>query len=191
MKLHSALPIALAALATASPAAADQLYRGDNWAGVASDNKAQGVGDIVTIIIFESASATNRVGTRSGKDTSLGGGLVTGPIDETLSFGFDSKFRGIGETERSDRFVASMAAQVVEVLPNGDLVVVGKQNIFVNGEKRDIAVRGQVRAVDITPDNTVASSRLANAEINYDGKGYITRKGKPGFLNRIFSLLGL
>lgn len=189
--LRLATPLALGLLAGATPAMADQLYDGGSWAGVASDNKAQAVGDIVTIIIFETASATNRVGTRSGKDTSLGGSLVTGPIDETLSFGFDTKFRGIGETERSDRFVASMAAQVVEVLPNGDLVVVGKQNIFVNGEKRDIAVRGQVRAVDISSQNTVASSRLANAEINYDGKGYVTRKGKPGFLNRIFSLLGL
>lgn len=175
----------------ASSAHAERLYQGDSWASVASDNKAREVGDIVTVIIYESASATNRVGTRSGKDTSLDGGLNVGGISESLSFGFDSKFRGIGETERSDRFVASMAAQVVEVLPNGDLVVVGQQNLFVNGERRDIAVRGRVRKVDITPENTVASSRLANAEINYDGKGYVTRSGKPGLINRIFSFLGI
>lgn len=194
MKLHSALPIAIAALVLpgfAAPAAADQLYRGESWAGVASDNKARGIGDIVTIIIFETASATNRVGTRTGKDTSLGGGFNGAGVDETISFGFDSKFRGIGETERSDRLVASIAAQVIEILPNGDLLVLGKQNMLVNGEKRDIEVRGQVRAVDITPNNTVASSRLANAEINYDGKGYVTRSAKPGLINRIFSFLGL
>ncbi|WP_379549948.1 flagellar basal body L-ring protein FlgH [Erythrobacter sp. W53] len=175
----------------AAPAAADQLYKGDRWAGVASDNKASQVGDIVTIIIFETASATNRVGTRSGKDTSLNGGFSAGSVDESLSLGFDSSYRGIGETERSDRFVASMAAQVVEVLPNGDLLVVGQQNMLVNGEKRDIQIRGQVRAVDVSPNNTVASSRLANAQINYDGKGYVTRSAKPGLINRIFSFLGI
>jgi len=192
MKLFRYFCAAIGALASAAtPAAADQLYKGDRWAGVASDNKAGQVGDIVTIIIFESASATNRVGTRSGKDTSLGGNFSAGGVDESLSFGFDSNYRGIGETERSDRFVASMAAQVVEVLPNGDLLVVGQQNMLVNGEKRDIQVRGQVRAVDVSPNNTVASSRLANAQINYDGKGYVTRSAKPGLINRIFSFLGI
>lgn len=185
-------PIAALALASAaSPALADQLYAGNNWASVASDNKARHVGDIVTVVIFEAASATNRVGTRSGKSTGLTGGLSVGGLDETIDFGFESRYRGLGETERSDRFVASMAAQVVEVLPNGDLVVVGRQNLVVNGERRDIEVRGQVRQVDITPQNIVASSRLANAQINYDGKGYVTRSAKPGLINRIFNFLGL
>ena len=190
MSRFANIPFAAMVLLMAASAQADQLYTGDGWAGVASDNKAAGIGDIVTVVIFEAASATNRVGTRSGKDTSLNGGLSVGGIDESISFGFDSRFRGIGETERSDRFVASMAAQVVDVLPNGDLVVEGRQNLLINGEKRDIEVRGQVRRVDITPDNTVASSRLANAMINYDGKGYVTRSAKPGLINRIFSFLG-
>lgn len=191
MSRFANIPFAAMVLLMAASAQADQLYTGDGWAGVASDNKAAGIGDIVTVVIFEAASATNRVGTRSGKDTSLNGGLSVGGIDESISFGFDSRFRGIGETERSDRFVASMAAQVVDVLPNGDLVVEGRQNLLINGEKRDIEVRGQVRRVDITPDNTVASSRLANAMINYDGKGYVTRSAKPGLINRIFSFLGI
>lgn len=170
---------------------AEQLYSRDNWANLASDNKAKEVGDIVTVVIFESASATNRVGTRSAKDTSLDGSISTDGLNETLSFGIGGSYRGLGETERSDRFVASMAAQIEDVLPNGDFVIAGSQNLLVNGERRDIKVRGQVRAIDILPDNTVASSRLANAMINYDGKGYVTRSAKPGLLNRIFSFLGI
>lgn len=182
---------AIAAFAAASPAGADQLYDGRSFAGMASDNKAGTVGDILTVLIYESASATNRVGTRSGKSTDLGAGIDGAGVNESVSLGFDSSYRGLGETERSDRFVASMAARVVAILPNGDLLIEGTQNMLVNGEKRDILIRGQVRPVDISPSNTVPSSRLADAQINYDGKGFVTRSAKPGILNRIFSFLGL
>lgn len=191
-KLRPTAFLGAAFVALASPAAhADQLYQGNRWAGVATDVKAHDIGDTLTVVIFESATATNRVGTRTGKATNLAGGVQVGEIDESLRFGFDSKYQGLGETERSDRFVASMAAIVNEVLPNGDLVVVGRQNLLINGERRDIQVRGQVRRVDISADNTVLSSRLANAAINYDGSGFITRSAKPGLINRILSFLGI
>lgn len=173
------------------PTRAEQLYDGGNFADMASDNKAAAIGDILTVYIYESASATNRVGTRSGKSTDLDAGISGAGAGETIGFGIDSSYRGMGETERSDRFVASMAAQVVDILPNGDLVVLGSQNLLINGERRDIKIRGQVRRADISPENTVPSSRLANAEINYDGKGFVTRSAKPGLINRIFSFLGL
>lgn len=191
MRKSLLLASACAPLALSQPLLAEQLYDRDNWANMAADNRAHEVGDIVTVVIFESASATNRVGTRSGKDTSLSGNLGVGGIDESLSFGLGSGYRGIGETERSDRFAASMAARIVEVLPNGDFLVEGSQYMLVNGEHRDIEVRGLIRPIDISSDNTVISSRLANAEINYDGEGFATRSAKPGILNRIFSFLGL
>jgi len=186
--------IALAALAPLfchSAASAEQLYSRDNWANLVSDHKASQVGDIITVVIFETASATNRVGTRSGKNTSLDGDLSAGGIDETISFNLGGAYRGMGETERSDRFAASMAAQIKEILPNGDFIIVGTQNLLINGEERDIEVRGQIRPVDISANNTIASSRLANAMINYDGEGFVTRSAKPGLLNRIFSFLGI
>lgn len=186
--------IALTALFTcvaASPVLADQLYSGDGWAGVASDIKARQVGDLLTIVINETASATNRVGTRSARSTSLDGGLDAAGIDESIGLGIDRDYRGLGETERSDRFAASMSATVIEVLPNGELVVEGQQFLHVNGEKRDIKLRGRVRPVDITPDNLVLSNRLAGAEIQYDGEGFVSRSARPGLINRIFAFLGL
>jgi flagellar L-ring protein precursor FlgH len=179
-----------AVLATA-PAHADQLYVGGNWANIATDTKAQGVGDIVTVLIFEAATATNSVRTRSNRETSLGGEISVGGIDEGGSLGLRGGFTGSGEVERKDRLVATMAAQVTEVLPNGDFVIAGRQDIDVNGEARVVEVRGQIRPLDISPDNTIPSSRLANAQINYDGKGYVSRSGKPGIINRIFSFLGI
>ena len=178
-------------LLASAPASADQLYSGNAWAGMATDIKARQIGDLVTILINESASATNRVGTRSSKGTSLDGGVNVAGIDESISFGVDSSYRGMGETERSDRFAASITATVIEVLPNGELVIEGQQFLLVNGEKRDIKLRGRVRPIDITPENIVLSNRLAGAEIHYDGKGFVTRSAKPGLINRIFSLLGL
>ena len=182
---------ALAVAAWSTPASADQLYDGQSWASVASDNRAQAVGDIITVLVFETASATNRVSTRSSKETSLSGGLSVGPIDEGGDFHLGGGFSGTGQVERSDRLVATMAGRVVEVLPNGDFVIEGRQAIFVNREQRTIDVRGQIRPVDISSNNTIASSRLANAQINYDGKGFVTRSAKPGVINRIFSFLGL
>lgn len=180
-----------AALMTGPATHAEQLYRGGQWAGVATDNRAQSVGDVVMILISESASATNRVRSNSSKNTSLSGGISVGSIDESADLGIRGGYSGSGEVERSDRFLARMAAQVVEVLPNGDFIVEGKQNLMINGEQRNIAVRGQVRQADITSDNSIPSARLANAEINYDGKGWVSRSAKPGLINRIFSFLGI
>ena len=77
------------------------------------------------------------------------------------------------------------------MLPNGDYRITGEQRMHVNGENTTIAVRGRIRQADIRPDNSVLSSRIAEAEINYDGKGFVSRSAKPGILNRIFRFLGL
>ena len=183
--------LAAAALGSASAARADQLFKGGSWPSVAADNRAQQVGDSIMVLIAESASATNKVRNSSSKDTRLSGGLSVGSIDEQGSFGLKGGYDGSGAVERTDRFIARMAALVVEVLPNGDLVIEGRQQLTINGERRDIAVRGQVRQADIGADNAVASSRLANARIDYDGKGWVSRSAKPGLVNRIFSFLGL
>lgn len=179
------------ALASAPALHAEQLYTGSQWAGVASDNRARAVGDVLMVLIAETASATNRVRNNSSKNTSLSGGISVGSIDESADLGLRGGYSGTGEVERTDRFLARMAAQVVAVLPNGDFLVEGQQRLMINGERRDIAVRGQVRQADITSDNSVPSSRIANAEINYDGKGWVSRSAKPGLINRIFSFLGI
>ena len=170
---------------------ADQLYGGGRWAGVASDNKAQDVGDVVLVLILEAASSTNRVRNRSSKETAISGELGVGGIDEDAGLRLRGGYTGSGEAERSDRLVATMTAQVIEVLPNGDLLIEGRQSVAVNGEERIVAVRGRIRPLDISTDNTIVSSRLANAQIDYDGKGFVSRSAKPGLVNRIFSFLGI
>lgn len=190
--VRHALPLAaLAAAALPSPAMAEQLYDGDKWANIASDDRARDVSDVITVLIFESASATNRVTNRSSKETAIAGGLEIGSIDEEGNFHLRGGYSGSGQVDRTDRLMATMAGQVIEILPNGDLLIEGRQVIHVNGETRTIDIRGQIRQTDISSNNTIPSWRLANAQINYDGKGFVSRSAKPGIINQIFSFLGL
>lgn len=175
----------------APPAAAEDLYKGGHFPAIASDIKAAGIGDAVTIVIFENASASNRVTNRSSKQTQLQGGLSAGSIDERGSLDFGGGFTGTGEVSRSEQLVARITAQVTGIAPNGDMLIEGQHNMLINGENRNIRIRGRIRPVDIMSDNSVISSRIADAEINFDGKGFVSRSAKPGLLNRIFSFLGV
>ncbi|MGQ0661095.1 flagellar basal body L-ring protein FlgH, partial [Sphingosinicella sp.] len=123
--------------------------------------------------------------------TNVGGGLRAGPIDESGELRFGGSYSGRGEVRRSERFVAQITATVNSVLPNGDLVVTGEQVMRINGETSRIGVRGRIRSADIRADNSVLSSRIADAQINYDGRGFVSRSARPGVINRIFSFLGL
>ena len=92
---------------------------------------------------------------------------------------------------RSEQFVAQMSATVVERLANGDLVIEGRQHLLINGENTVIGVRGRIRPQDVTADNAVLSSRIADARIDYDGKGFVSKGAKPGLINRILGFLGI
>lgn len=185
------LAVAIIGSTIATPAAAENLYKGGAFPAIASDIKAAAVGDAVTIVIFENASASNRVTNRSSKQTQLGGGLSVGSIDERGSLDFGGGFTGTGEVSRSEQLVARITAQVTGMAPNGDMMIEGQHDMRINGENRNIRIRGRIRAVDIMSDNSVISSRIADAQINFDGKGFVSRSAKPGLLNRIFSFLGI
>jgi flagellar L-ring protein precursor FlgH len=84
-----------------------------------------------------------------------------------------------------------MTLTVQAVLPNGDLVVGGDQWLDINGERTRVGVRGRVRTADIAADNSVISNRIADAQIDYGGRGFVSRSAKPGIITRIFRFLGL
>jgi len=182
--------LALAVLG-ATPLAAEQLYRGDGWPAVASDRKATSVGDAVTVVILEATRASSRLENNSSRKSQTGGGLQAGGIDESVSLSFGGSYNGRGEVVRAEQFVAQMTAMVVDRTANGDLLIEGRQHLLINGEKTTIGVRGRIRPQDIDADNLVPSSRIADAQIDYDGKGFVSRSAKPGLLSRLFSFLGI
>ena len=185
------LGLAILAVALPGSAAADDLYRGSNWSAMSTDRRASEVGDMLTVIIFQTAESSNLTQNTSRKATDLSGSISGGPVNESGSLSFGGGFSGKGQITRSEKLLTQITLTVQRVLSNGDLVVAGEQWLNVNGERTHIAVRGRVRSADIQADNSVLSNRIADAEIDYNGRGFVSRSAKPGIVNRIFSFLGL
>lgn len=182
----------MALLAIAHPVHATDLYRTEAFSSLASDRTAQNVGDLIAILVYENASASNTASSGSRKSVRLDGRIQGGNrFDESGALGLSGNNDNAGSVGRSGQMVAQISATVQEVLPNGDLRVAGDQEMTIGGEKTLIRILGRVRRADITAGNAVLSSRLADARIEYDGKGFASRGGKPGIVARVFSVLGL
>lgn len=182
--------VALGAM-LAARAPANDLYRGSNWSSMAADRRATEAGDVLTVVIFQAAESTNVAQNSSRKATDLSGSASVGSFNEGGEIKFGGGYTGRGEIRRSERLIAQITLTVLQVLPNGDMIVGGEQLLRVNGERTRIGVRGRIRTADIRADNSVLSNRIADAQIDYDGRGFASRSAKPGIINRIFSFLGL
>lgn len=196
--LAAVLVLAGSALMIAPACHADDLYKGGNWPALAADRKASRVGDLVTIQVLANSSASNTVSQSGRKGTSASGSIsaskgsaANNTFDRSFSMGSDRSYEGLGTNARANRMAAQLSATVTEVLPNGDLIISGWQALDISGEKTNIKVTGRIRSEDINAENAVLSSRLADARIEYNGRGFASRSAKPGIVTRIFSFLGL
>jgi len=158
-----------------------------------SDIKAHSVGDVLTVLIVEQNRASNQVETKTEKSTKLetSGGPGIGSLDFIPLFGAkadnSSKFDGKGENLRAGNIRARISVTVVGVKDNGDLIIEGHRVIGINGDEESIFLSGVVRSKDITPDNTIESHLIADAEISYTGKGNGTSGTRPGFFTRLIN----
>ena len=184
--------VLLAAAGVGTGAArADNLYDRSSFAALSTDRRASAVGDALTIVIFQAAEAANSAQNNARRQTNINASIVAGSVDEQASLDFGGSYNGRGEAVRSERLVAQITVVVEQELPNGDLDVVGEQFMHVNGERTRIALRGRVRPADIDGDNRLLSSRIADAQIDYNGRGFVTRSAAPGLIQRIFGFLGI
>lgn len=179
------------ALSACAPTFADSLFVPGQTQSLATDRRAAQIGDIVTVVIVQSSEASTTVSSKTRRSTSLSGGIDAGSISESGDVSLGNNFDGQGQASRTERFVTQMTAKVTQVLPNGNLEITGTQRLNINGENTTVAVRGIVRASDIDGENRVASNRIADAQIDYTGKGFATRGSKPGLLHKLFTLFGL
>ena len=158
-----------------------------------SDIKAHSVGDVLTVLIVEQNRASNQVETKTEKSTKINtsGGPGIGSLDFIPLFGAkadnSNKFDGKGENLRAGNIRARISVTVVGVKDNGDLIIEGHRIIGINGDEESIYLSGVVRSKDITPDNTVESHLIADAEITYTGKGNATTGSRPGFFTRLIN----
>jgi flagellar L-ring protein precursor FlgH len=169
-----------------------------NSGGLTDDLKARRRGDIVTIVISETASASKQANTDTSRDSTMGAGIPNlmgleklGIFKNNLDLAniikanANSSFKGAGSTSRQENLNATITARVTEVLPNGNLMIEGRRNIKVNEEDQIIVLEGTVRSRDIAPDNTVNSIYVADARISYSGRGIISDRQSPGWLMNI------
>ena len=168
------------------------------FANLGMDLKATHVDDLVTIVVNEKASAvatgdvkTQRTSTAQSAITAAGGiTRATGPLANLAKTNTNTQLQGTGTTSRGTTLTATVSARVVDVLPNGYLVVEGTKRVQVNSENQVITIRGVVRPVDIDPTNSVPSDRVAQMEVLVNGKGVIGDSiHRPWFIYRL--LLGL
>ena len=192
-RLRQAAPLALGlALAMGSAASAADLAIASDWVALTSDRIASRVGDNLTVLIYEDASGTNTAQNASAKTTHAAAQVSTKPSRvQSAQLDLAGSFDGSGQSVRANRLVAQISVTVVGREPNGDLQVAGDQLVEINGEKTHIKVKGRVRQVDIESNNTVISTRLADASINYSGNGLVSRSAKPGLVGRVLGMLGL
>jgi len=179
-----------------SVAVADSIWNKESSSPY-SVQKAYKVGDIVNIIILESTSALNSAKTSADISDNLGAKFThtiqrLAPligVNTEADGNVANKYKGVGQTTRTSNVQARVAAWVTEVLPNGNLVVMGKHKVQVNDEIQEISIAGNVRPKDISGANTVYSYQVANAELTVRGKGVVADTESPGWLTRIFNWL--
>jgi flagellar L-ring protein FlgH len=159
------------------------------------DVKARRVADIITIQVLESTSAVTEASTDSLKETQMeaGAGTLFGlerriaELPSLVSASRSSQFTGDASTSRSSVLRTNIAARVVEVFPNGNLLVEGNREIVVNNERQIITVRGVVRPEDVSPQNVVMSTNVAELEVEVKGRGIVSKAQEPGILFKILS----
>jgi len=179
----------------------NSLYR-TSAKGFFKDERAHRIGDILTVIVTidDSAQISNQTQRQRSSTNSAGmggifgaavNGISGGSFDPSAAIDLSSGVRdsGNGSVNRQESLETSVAAVVTQVLPNGNLVIEGRQEVRVNFEVRDLIVAGIVRPSDIQANNTIPSSKIAEARISYGGRGQITDVQQPRYGQQVLDAI--
>lgn len=160
------------------------------------DAKASHVGDIVTVRIVENASGSKAAGTSTSRNSNLTAsatpffGLPANTLTNLgAAGGFENSFDGDGSTTRSGSLTADVTAIVIAVYANGNMRIEGEREVLINNEKEYLSVSGIVRPEDVLQGNTVFSTVIADAKIEYSGSGVVSDKQRPGWFMRILDFI--
>jgi flagellar L-ring protein precursor FlgH len=168
------------------------------WSSLASDRVAHNVGDVLTVIVYENSTGTGSAESTVNKSSAFQGQVSAGnpsgnslAVNESASLGLGHNADNAGTTTRAGTMVGEISVTIDALLPNGDLHVAGAQVLNINGERTRIAVKGRARTADISSTNTILSTSLADATIDYDGAGLVTDSSRAGLLTRALNWLGI
>jgi len=174
----------------------------NNQGSLFAENKAGHIGDILTVAIYEQASAEKEAGTSTGRSSSASMGIPklfgyeaalaakNSNLDPSslLSASTENTFEGSGSTSREEKLSATLTTQVVEAMGNGNLRIKGSKTVRVNNEDQIIRLTGIVRPADISANNVVDSKYILDAKIEYTGDGVLSEKQRPGWLARLIDV---
>ncbi len=173
------------------------IYQAGTDIALFENSVARRVGDTLTIRLNESTNASKSSSTTTKKSTSadLPGPIIAGrPVTHngteilSMSVENETEFDGQGASSQSNRLQGDITVTVAQRLPNGNLLVRGQKWIAINQGKEYVRIQGIVRPIDIDPDNSVSSLRVADAQISYGAKGALADANTPGILARFFNL---
>lgn len=197
MKQTPSILFAMLALASTASAQNPYIAKGAR-VGAISDQRARTVGDILTITVVEQTTVRNEEKVERRNDTSLAARLEAYTLsDRTFQSNVlprveirkDQDFNGEAKQNTNSDVRASIAVVVVDVQPNGNLVVAGMRTVQVNDETRTLRVSGLVRPLDVSQSNTVGSAQVADARISITGEGANTRQVTRGPVGKLFDTL--
>lgn len=184
-----------------------QYHAGSLWnstsTGILRDTRASQVGDVINIVIDEEAAAQGDASTKLAKASSAQEGLsnILGLLpalkrsspeldaNNLLSFLSKSEFNGQGETARKGALSGNIAVRITREMPNGDLFIEGTKVLLLNHEEYHLYLSGLVRPLDVSRQNRVASSRIADAQIEFTGRGDVDGTTSQGWLAKTLSAL--
>ncbi len=166
----------------------------NGYSALTNGARAGMVGDVLTIALVERTQAAKTNGANTDRNGSIGlTPPATGPLSlfnpSDVSMGGNTTFQGVGTAQQSNSLQGQITATIAEVYPNGTMLVRGEKLISLNRGSEHIRFSGIVRQVDISPENIIASTRVANAQIIYGGTGEIARASQKGWLQRFFEII--
>lgn len=192
------LPLLCCLLLGATAVAQNPYTRPGARIAAVADRRARSVGDILTITVQEQLSIKNEDKVERKNSTSLAARLDAFSLSEKafdqnalpkIDVSKDSSFNGEAKQNSGSDVRASIAVIVIDVLPNGNLVVAGTRAVTVNDETRTLRISGIVRPLDISPTNTIGSAQVADARIAITGEGGNSRQVTRGPLGQLFDVL--
>lgn len=179
------------------PAAPSSLWRAGSRSFF-NDQRASRMGDILTVLIEidDSAQVSNtsnrsRTGSTSSGFSNFFGledtvsSLLGADTNNLVTAESESTHNGTGAINRAEKIELTVAAVIVDRLPNGNLAIAGRQEVRINGEVRELTVSGVIRPEDITSSNTIKHTEIAEARISYGGRGQLSAVQRPGWGQRI------
>ncbi|MEL7445613.1 MAG: flagellar basal body L-ring protein FlgH [Pseudomonadota bacterium] len=166
----------------------------NGYAGLHVGTRARSIGDMVTILLVESTSTSKSTSGATNRE----GGLsltppIAGPLDflnpDALKAAGEASFTGQGNAAQRSQLNGAVAVTIAAIYPNGTAEVVGEKHMSLSQGKEWVQFAGRIRLIDISAENTLPSSRVANARIIYSGNGVVQQASKPGWLSRFFNFI--